>query len=268
MAIDFEYYTVNQQHYTVENPLYNASLNSFDKARKVNFVNNFTMAYNPQIIKSYASKDYKTCFETVSQGAKYSCFLMLLVFIPLELEADYVLNLWLKQVPQDAVLFFQLSLLCIIIDIPGRTIETLAKATGNIKKFYIITSLIAGTTFPLTYLFFRFGLGAYYADVIYAVVYIFLLFIRLRLVTYDTGLSSRIFIVQVILRVLTVSIISFIIPLFIRACMPECFLRLLLVGLTGTVALSFSILYIGMKKQERIAIYTFVNKKINSWRHK
>lgn len=42
-----EYYTVNQQHYTIENPLYNASLNSFDRAKKVNFVNNFNAEWRP-----------------------------------------------------------------------------------------------------------------------------------------------------------------------------------------------------------------------------
>ena len=42
-----EYNTFTRQHYTIENPLYNASLNSFDKARKVNFVNNFNAEWQP-----------------------------------------------------------------------------------------------------------------------------------------------------------------------------------------------------------------------------
>ena len=42
-----EYYTLNQQHYTIENPLYNASLNSFDKGKKVNFVNKFNAEWRP-----------------------------------------------------------------------------------------------------------------------------------------------------------------------------------------------------------------------------
>lgn len=232
------------------------------------FVNNFTMAYNPQIIKSYATKDYQTCFNTVCQGAKYSCFLMLLIFIPLELEANYVFTLWLKDVPHNAVFFFQLSMLCIFIDIPGRTLETLAKATGNIKEFYIKISLMAGLTFPLTYLFFKCGFDAYYADIVYAGIYALLLFVRLRLVSNETGLSSRLFITQVVLRVLIVGIVSFVLPLSVRICLPEGLFRLLLVCMTGVVALSFSVLYLGMKKQERIVIYAFMNKKINSYKHK
>lgn len=42
-----EYYTLNSTHYTVENPLYNASLNNYDKARKVNFVNNLNAEWQP-----------------------------------------------------------------------------------------------------------------------------------------------------------------------------------------------------------------------------
>ncbi len=42
-----EYYTVNQQHYTVENPLYNASLNSYDRPKGTSFINKFNAEYRP-----------------------------------------------------------------------------------------------------------------------------------------------------------------------------------------------------------------------------
>ncbi len=42
-----EYYTVNQQHYTVENPLYNASLNSYDRQKGTSFINKFNAEYRP-----------------------------------------------------------------------------------------------------------------------------------------------------------------------------------------------------------------------------
>ena len=42
-----EYYTVNRQHYTVENPLYNASLNSYDRQKGMSFINKFNAEYRP-----------------------------------------------------------------------------------------------------------------------------------------------------------------------------------------------------------------------------
>ena len=72
------------------------------------FIGNFTTALNPQIIKTYAENDLVTCFKIVRLGAKYSYILMLFFFIPFVLEADFVLGVWLKEVPEYAVLFCRL----------------------------------------------------------------------------------------------------------------------------------------------------------------
>lgn len=60
------------------------------------FVNNFTMALNPQITKSYAQGNKQEMFSLVCLGSKFSCFLMMFFAIPLIFEADYILSLWLK----------------------------------------------------------------------------------------------------------------------------------------------------------------------------
>lgn len=75
------------------------------------FVNNFTTAINPQITKSYAIGNYPYLFNLIFKGSKISFFLMLLFTVPLVVEAEFVLSLWLGYYPPKAPLFVRLVLI-------------------------------------------------------------------------------------------------------------------------------------------------------------
>lgn len=226
------------------------------------FVDNFTMAINPQIIKNYAAGEMRLCFLRVCQSAKYCCFLALLVFIPLMLEADYVLNLWLKDVPDYATLFFRLTMLDIIVDWPGRSIEVLAKATGHVRTYYIKTGMTAGLIFPITYILFELGFAPYTAYVVRAVVYVLLLVVRMKVVQTQVGFPVRQFL-QEMLRVSVVTILSFVLPVTVRLTMQEGLGRLSLIIVAGLFSLLASTFYIGMEKDERLKAVSFLKSKMN-----
>ena len=67
------------------------------------FIDNFMTAVTPQITKSYATNDRDYCFKLVNKGAKYGFFLMLLMSLPIFLETETILNLWLKNPPENSV---------------------------------------------------------------------------------------------------------------------------------------------------------------------
>ena len=60
------------------------------------FVNNFMTALNPPIIKSYASGDREYMMTLIFKGARYSFYLLLFLSLPIILEADCILSIWLK----------------------------------------------------------------------------------------------------------------------------------------------------------------------------
>lgn len=64
------------------------------------FVNNFMTALNPQITKSYAAGDLDYMYKLVCRGTKFSFFIMYIFIVPIVLEADTILGIWLKQVPK------------------------------------------------------------------------------------------------------------------------------------------------------------------------
>lgn len=88
------------------------------------FVGNFTTALNPQITKNYAKGNKEYLFELICRGAKYSYFLMFFFVVPIVVETPYILKLWLKIVPDYAVVFTRLTLASSLLLVLGNTLVT------------------------------------------------------------------------------------------------------------------------------------------------
>lgn len=121
------------------------------------FVANFQMASNPQIIKSYAVGAYDDTMKLVCQCSKFSFYLILILSFPVIFQADYVLGLWLEDVPPYTVSFVQIMLLNSTIDSISGPLKTHAKATGNIKYYMLIQGGFFLFSLPVIFLFLKLG---------------------------------------------------------------------------------------------------------------
>lgn len=92
------------------NPVHNAARGiAMQLQAAVNtFSTNFMTAVRPQIVKSYSDKEYSYSFALTCSAAKISYFLLLIIVVPLVINTEYVLLLWLKNVPEYAVVFTRL----------------------------------------------------------------------------------------------------------------------------------------------------------------
>ncbi len=223
-------------------------------------VNNFTMALNPQITKSYASGDLSYMHDLVCKGAKYSFFIMLIPSLPILLETPQILELWLKQVPDYTVVFTRLTILISLNAVLSQTLITSMLATGDIKKYQIIVGGLNLSVFPLAYLAFRFGLPPYSSYVIQFVVYGIELVARMILLKGMIKLPIRKYFNEVLLRISFVSFFAALLPIIIKISMQESLIRLMAV--VGVCILcTFSSIYIlGLSKDER----AWVNDKMRS----
>ena len=223
------------------------------------FVNNFMTAFSPQITKSCASGEYDYMYLLVCRGAKFSFFLILLFLIPLEFEADYVLKLWLKDVPESSALFLRWSLICTTIMLLGNTCLTAVMATGKIRNYQIFVSIVGCLVFPLTWIAYQMGMPAYITYPIYAVIYFILIFIRVYFLQKLLGFNPVTYLKDVLLPIFNVSICVIIPITIIYFIMDSSFLRLLAITLSNCVFAGFIIYYIGLKNEER----AFVKAKIS-----
>ena len=60
------------------------------------FAHNFQIAVFPQIVKYYASGEREKMANLVINSAKVSAALLLVLMMPLLIDAEFVLNIWLE----------------------------------------------------------------------------------------------------------------------------------------------------------------------------
>ncbi len=230
------------------------------EAAIMQFVYNFTVAINPQITKSYASGNKEYMFTLMCRGAKYSYFLLLFFAMPFILEANTILKLWLKVVPEYAPIFLQLTMFGSMAVILGNTMLTAISATGNIKFYQIWVTIIGCLVFPLTWVAYKLGYSVETAYILYAIIYFILIFVRLYFVKKQLDFPISVFIKQVLVKILIVSIIAFIIPTVINHYVPSSLGRLILTIFSSTVSSISSILIFGLDPIERYAILAKIKK--------
>lgn len=102
------------------------------------FVTNFMTALNPQITKSYAAGDRDYMMTLIYQGARLSFYMLLLLSLPVLINTHYILELWLKTVPEHAVLFVQLVLVFAMSESISHPLITAMLATGKIRNYQLV----------------------------------------------------------------------------------------------------------------------------------
>jgi O-antigen/teichoic acid export membrane protein len=215
------------------------------------FVQNFMTATRPQIIKYYSTGENEKMLKLIFQSSKLSFFLLFILSMPILLETNYVFILWLKLVPDYAVIFTRLVIISLLINSLSYPLITGAQATGDIKKYQLTIGLVAFLNLPISYLFLKIGFPAqsvFFVTVVFSIIYLVL---RLVLLKELIGLSRIAYLKEVILPVSITATTAYIIPLIISNYLPESFLRFAIVVIIGFIISIFSIFFIGMSLIER-----------------
>jgi O-antigen/teichoic acid export membrane protein len=222
------------------------------------FVRNFMTALNPQITKSYAAGDFEYMHKLVFAGAKYSFFLMMFFTIPILLETDLILELWLDIVPDYTVVFVRLTLLSSMCVILGNTLITSILATGKIRNYELVIGGMALSVFPITWMAFKLGASPVATYVIYFCTYFMMIFVRLYMVKDLIHISAWSYVKEVFIRVSVVGAGALLFPLLITFLQDDSVLRLLEVCFSSVVCVIGSVFLLGMKKDERTLVFTFI----------
>ena len=121
-------------------------------------ITNFQTAFKPQITKSYAAGDFKYLTTLTNYAAKISFYLFFIVTLPLLLNIDVVLELWLDKVPQYANAFCVIFIIASACNAMSAPLYMNVFSTGRIRGYeiamsvaYIIELFIVYAIFKLDY---------------------------------------------------------------------------------------------------------------------
>ncbi len=227
------------------------------------FVTNFQTAINPQIIKNYAAKDYRQMHSLIFRSSKFSVYLLAIFALPIMLETDTILILWLKQVPEHTVAFCRIMFVIIALECMTNAIGTGVVATGDIKKYHVIVGTILMTIVPISYLVLRLGSPAEGVFLVYLGVEIIAVISRLLIASKQIHLPVRQYFTNVVLRLILVIMAAAIVPVILHFSMEDDIARFLTVGLSTVVSNALSIYYLGLSISERQLVKSVIRKKLH-----
>lgn len=225
------------------------------------FVNNFTTAVNPQITKSYAQGDYNYLHKLICRSAKFSAFLMLFFAVPIILETQTILTIWLKVVPDNAAIFLKwITISSFVEPVLSNGLVTAMLATGKIKKYQIVVTIVGCLVFPLSWLAFELGMQPQMGYILYFIIYSILLGVRLYLLKDMVKLPVMMYVREVLYKLFPIIVVSFALPGIFILIMDAGWLRLITVCLTSVIVTLLAEYMIGLSANEQL----FIREKLRT----
>lgn len=215
------------------------------------FASNFMTAVNPQITKSYAANDKAYMLELIYKSAKFSLYLLLFLSLPIIVETPYILKIWLKVVPEHTVWFVRLILLYALCDSASRPLITAILATGNIKNYQLIIGAFQFLCLPISYFFLERGFYPEITLIVSLILNLCCLVVRLILLRSMIGLRVRIYIKEVVIKVVLIGIVSSALPIYLSFRLPNSFSSFIVVIVLTLVITLLFIYCIGCSLSER-----------------
>lgn len=224
------------------------------------FIGNFIVAINPQIIKEYAANNIDRMHKLIFNGTRFTYYLFLLLSIPIFFEIETILYVWLGQVPEHTILFTRLVILLSLAEIISNTLITAQLATGKIRNYQIVVGGTQMLNFPISYILLRLGYFPEITVIVAIIISQICFFERLLFLRKIVHLPSLHYLKDVYLQLILVTALSTIVPAIMHSVIENTTLRFFT---TSTVSIGITILVIytiGLKKEEKNIAIRYVKK--------
>ena len=229
------------------------------------FVGGFQTALNPQITKNYASNNLPQMHSLMFRSARFSFLLLFFLSLPVLMETNFILTLWLKTVPDDAVIFTQIMICISLIYTTANPCIIANQATGKVKIYQMVVGGILLLILPISYVVLKLGAPAYSVFIVHFCIESLAQFSRMYMLRKLIHLPLWQYMKNIYIPIVSTVAIAIILPLVVRMQVAEGWLRFLAVGFTCVLSVGASSYFIGFTKQERVF---FLDKSLRLLRNK
>lgn len=223
---------------------------------------NFQSAVVPQITKLFAAGRVNEMNDLAIKSSKLSYLLLILLVSPFIVDTEYVLNLWLGNVPEYAVIITRFTLAVTLIDSLSGTIGYVALATGDLKKYQLTISSVLIMVFFGSWIALAMGAEPQYAYVVEMVVLFAALFTRLWLLNGMVNFPCMKYIKEVVIKGVVMLAMSIIVAYCIQTLMEPSFLRFCCVCASSMLTTTLIGYYVILTYTEREFVRNFIKSKL------
>jgi Na+-driven multidrug efflux pump len=225
--------------------------------------NTLITALNPMIAKSEGAGNRILMLKATMMGSKVSFFLSMALYIPMLIEMPYILNVWLKNVPDFTVIFCQLLLIRSLIEQLFIPLASAIAAEGNIKRYQVVASVLTFLPLPISYMFFKLGHPAYTLYIIFVLYSIIASAVILYYAKKNCQLPVIEFLINVTSRCAAAFLLVLLFSLIPYFLIDAGFIRILSVMLMNICGYFIIVFFIGFSSDERIKIKQLGTDLIN-----
>lgn len=226
------------------------------------FVSNFQTAFNPQIVKTYASGQFNNFNILICQTSKFSYYLILLFVLPLFLVMDEVLAIWLVDVPEYTAIFCRLILLFFVIDAINAPLWISVQATGKIRGYQMLMAFLILLNLPLAYWALKEGFPVYCVWIVRIGINLITFIARCGYMKLRMNFPLLKFMKETLFPIVLVTLLAMPLPVFCSIIIDGFYLNLI-----GTIVISFISVIIaiytwGLKEKEKLFIIDMIRDKM------
>jgi len=185
--------------------------------------------------------------------SKYSFFLMLLPAFPILLHTEYLLKIWLGEIPEYTVIFTRLIIILGLLSSLYSGVPAAVQATGKIKWFQILTSTLLLLGLPIAYLLFKLGFQPYYIQIVYIGITVINTFVLLYLLKILIDFDVKYLLTKSYLKILYV--VACLLPVvYAHSYFQAGLSRFLIFSSLSVLWLITTIYLVGLEKVEKTAV--------------
>lgn len=224
----------------------------------LSFAQNIQKAIAPQITKTYASGELDAHKKLVYGGSKMEVFMIYFIMIPFLFRTEYIMKLWLGNVPPHTVIFMQSMIFLSLTYAAFEPIRTSVLATNKIAKFMIVPDAINLVSLPIAYYIGNLSGRPSYLIITIVGIEVLMCVLRTYYAVKVTELRTREIFVKVLYPSLSVVILTSIACFILSSVFAENFIGLLELLALNSIALCLIIYFVGISREEKKQIQNMV----------
>lgn len=227
------------------------------------FSGSFIMALRPPMIKLYADNRYSELNRLFSVSNIVVYYLMLILCVPLFLEIETILSIWLNVNNSTTTLFARLIIIYTIILVMNNPISIIMQATGYVKQYFLPVESVTLLCPLITFFFFKMQLPSYYSFISMIVCVLVSHLVRVYILNkYYSHIDLKDYLLFC-LRAVIITIGVVFIATIVHNLITSNLYRFILVTLTSFIVTLTSLYMFVLKKEEKYLIVTYIKSLFN-----
>lgn len=219
------------------------------------FASTFFMALNPPIVKSCANGEYGTVSRLFNIGNVFCYYALLMVVVPLFLETDTILKIWLNTTDNFAILFTKSMLVFTVVLAINQPVTALIRALGYVKEYHLPVESILILSFPATFIFYKLGFPAIYNCYILIFFAIVAHVVRILVLRkYFPFFQIKQYLSNFLLSAVFNTTVIFLFLFVLHTIIENAIIRLLIIAFTNVILIGVFVYFISLTKEDKLVI--------------